>query len=90
MTLFVYAFIATFFYVAIRAFQQLNVVHYEWGRVFPTSIVMGLVDVTLILLIVKTNSLWMGLTNGVAGALGCYAGMYVNKYLYERKNHGKV
>lgn len=84
MILFLYSFLATYAYVAIRAFQQLNVIHYEWGRVFPTSLLMGIGDVALILLIVRIDSLWLGVTNGVAGAAGCYTAMYINKYLYER------
>lgn len=88
MTLFVYAFIATFLYVALRAFQQLNVTHYEWRRILPTSILMGIGDVVLILLIVKTNTVWLGVTNGIAGALGCFAAMNLNKYLYKKRRHG--
>ena len=83
--------LATLAYVALRAFQQLNVIHYEWRRIVPTSILMGLGDVTLILIIVRTNSLWLGVTNGVAGALGCFAAMHLNRYLYEKeKRHAKV
>lgn len=88
MTLFVYAFLATFLYVALRAFQQLNVTHYEWRRILPTSILMGIGDVVLILLIVKTNTVWLGVTNGIAGALGCYTAMSVNTYLYEKGKRG--
>ena len=72
---------ATFLYVMFRALQQLNVVHGHYVRIIPTSLAMGVGDVVLVLLIVKTQSLMMGLTNGVGGALGCYAAMYLTKRL---------
>ena len=77
--LFLSTFAATFFYVFLRAFQQLNVVHSRYWRIIPSSLGMGFGDVILILLIVKADTLWIGATNGIAGALGCYAAMYVNR-----------
>ena len=70
---------ATFLYVVLRAFQQLNVVHRPYWRILPTSLGMGIGDVVLILLIVKANTLWIGISNGVAGALGCYLAIYITK-----------
>ena len=70
---------ATFLYVFLRAFQQLNVVHRHYWRILPTSLGMGIGDVVLILLIVKANTLWIGISNGVAGALGCYLAIYITK-----------
>lgn len=72
---------ATFLYVMFRALQQLNVVHGHYIRIIPTSFAMGIGDVVLVLLIVKTQSLWMGITNGIGGTLGCYAAMYLTKRL---------
>ena len=83
VSLFILSACATFLYVALRAFQQLNVVYGHYWRILPTSIGMGIGDVTLILLIVKADNLWMGVTNGLAGACGCYAAMYVSKRLHE-------
>jgi hypothetical protein len=72
---------ATFVYVMLRALQQLNVVHGYYFRIIPTSLGMGFGDVLLVVLIIKTQTLWMGLTNGIAGACGCYAAMYLTKRL---------
>ena len=66
-------------YVFLRAFQQLNVVHSRYKRVLPTSLMMGLVDVGLILIIVKANTLWLGVANGIGGATGCMLAMYLHK-----------
>ena len=79
MTLFLVSAVASFVYVALRAFQQLNVMGDHYWRVIPTSILMGLGDVILVTLIVKTDSLWIGVTNGVAAACGCILAMWFNK-----------
>lgn len=73
--------LATFVYVMARAFQQLNVVHQQYARIVPTSLLMGVLDVGLVLLIVRADTLWLGFTNGLAGALGCYAAMALHQRL---------
>ena len=73
--------VATFLYVFLRAFQQINVIHRHYWRIFPTSLGMGIGDVLLILLIVKADTLWIGLTNGIAGGMGCYLAIYLTKRL---------
>lgn len=70
--------VATFLYVFLRAFQQLNVVHKRYWRIIPTSIGMGFGDVILVILIIKTQTLRLGFTNGIAGACGCYLAIYLN------------
>ena len=73
--------IVTAFYVSLRSLQQLHVVHGQYWRVLPTSLLMGVGDVAIILLIVRADSLWIGLTNGLGGALGCYGAMWLHKRL---------
>lgn len=73
--------VATFVYVFLRALQQLNVVHKHYWRILPTSIGMGFGDVLLVILIIQTQTLWLGLTNGLAGAAGCYAAIFLNQRL---------
>ncbi len=72
---------ATFMYVFLRALQQLNVIHRHYWRIPLTSLGMGVGDVLLILLIVRADTLWIGVTNGIGGCLGCYAAIYVNARL---------
>jgi len=76
--------LATFCYVTMRAFQQLNVVHEQYVLIPVTSIVMGVMDVAVVLLIVKADTLWLGVGNGVAGALGCYTAIWVHKWWRKR------
>lgn len=72
---------ATFIYVFLRAMQQLNVVHKHYWRILPTSIGMGFGDVLLVIIIIKTQTLWLGVTNGLAGAAGCYVAIFLNQRL---------
>lgn len=83
--IFLWAALATYFYVCMRAFQQLNVVHYEWARILPTSVFMGIGDVALILFIVKADTIWLGVTNGLAGACGAFTAMWLNQWLHRRQ-----
>lgn len=71
--------LATFLYVAVRAMQQLNVIHGYYFRIIPTSILMGIGDVVLVMLILKTQTIWLGVMNGFAGAAGCYLAMWINR-----------
>lgn len=66
-------------YVFCRALQQLHVVHRNYWRVLPTSLAMGVGDVALVLIMVKADTLTIGLANGVGGAVGCYAAMWLHR-----------
>lgn len=78
MHIFFISALVTFAYVFLRAFQQLNVVNGHYWRVPLTSLAMGVGDVVLVVIIVKTDTLWIGVTNGIGGALGCFLAMYIN------------
>lgn len=45
------------------------------------AIAMGVGDVLLVVLIVKADTLWLGVTNGIGGTLGCFLAIYLNKRL---------
>jgi len=78
MTLFLLSALVTFAYVFMRAFQQLNVVGGHYWRVPLFSVAMGVGDVLLVMFIVKADSLWLGVVNGIGGGLGCVFAMYIN------------
>jgi len=80
--------LVTFIYVGLRAFQQLNVVNKNYLAVMPTSVLMSVGDVAIVMLIVKADTLWMGVSNGLAGGLGCWLAMYVSHKLFGGKKHG--
>lgn len=75
----------TFIYVFLRAFQQLNVVHRNYWMIMPTSVFMSIGDVLLVLFIVKANTVWMGVSNGVGGGLGCMFAMWLSHRLWGGK-----
>lgn len=79
MNTFLLSAIVTGLYVSLRTFQQINVIHRKYWRVFPTSLAMGVGDVLLILMIVRADTWLIGLTNGLGGALGCYGAMWLHK-----------
>ena len=79
MNTFVLSAIVTAVYVFCRAWQQLNVVHQKYWRIPLVSLLMGVGDVALVLIMVKADTLFIGISNGIGGALGCYAAMYLHK-----------
>lgn len=81
--------LVAFAYVFLRAFQQLNVVHKNYVMVMPTSILMSIGDVLTVMLIVKVDTLWMGVSNGVAAGLGCYAAMWFSNTFWGKDEDRK-
>ncbi len=67
--------VAAFFLVALRATQQLNVMHRFYWWAIGTSYGIAIADITLILFVVKSgwdSVLWIG----TGGALGVTFAMY--------------
>lgn len=79
MTTFILSAFLTAIYVGLRSLQQLNVVHAKYWRILPTSLAMGIGDVALILIMVRADTLWIGVVNGLGGAIGCLAAIYLHK-----------
>ena len=68
-----------FVYIFLKAVQQIQVVRKEYPWILPVSVGMGLCEVSMVLLVVRADSLVMGLVTGVAGGLGCMIAMRVKK-----------
>ena len=69
--------------VALRAFQQQNVIHsyYKWAAC--TSYLMAFAEITTILLVVQSGwaaALWVG----TGGALGVTFAMYMHKRFIQK------
>ena len=69
----------SFLYVFLRAFQQLNVMHNRYAWVLPVSLGLGLCDVAIILYVVRANTLWLGVVNGVGAGCGAMVAMAVHR-----------
>lgn len=72
------AFIVSFVYIYLKAWQQINVIHQKYINVLPVSLMMALCEVSIIALVVR-DSLWMFIPIGLGGGLGCMLSMKINK-----------
>ena len=72
-------FVASFIFVFIKAFQQLNVVggHYFW--VLPTSLAMAGAEATVIIKVATMATLWAAIPMGFGGGTGAMLAMYIHK-----------
>jgi hypothetical protein len=81
-------FFTSFGYVALKAFQQLNVVHDDRGFVLVTSLVMGICEVYLIGSYVRNGAgLLIGIASGVGAGLGCLTSMALRKRLLKGRGN---
>lgn len=85
MMWYVMLFATSLAFIALRAFQQLNVQHDRFLWVPPTTACMAVCEVTSIGAIVKVASLWAAVPMAIGGVLGCWAAMWFHKYMRERK-----
>lgn len=72
-------FIATFCFVFLKAFQQVNVVDGHYKLVVPVSFGMALCEVLIVLNVVKAATVWAALPMGLAGALGACGAMWAHR-----------
>ena len=72
-------FITTFLAVALKAFQQLNVVGGHYSLIFPVSFLMAAMEVVIVLTLIKTPSYWAILPMGLGGSLGAMLSMYLHR-----------
>lgn len=70
---------ASFLYVGLRAFQQLNVVHDNKLAVLPTSFGMAVVDVYLIRQFIQYEYAYIVVALGLGAGLGCLTSMHLHK-----------
>lgn len=73
------AFVASFAFILIKAFQQLNVVHHKVWWVVPTSFAMAVCEVWVIANVAHQGWGWIVLPIGLGGGLGCVAAMLFHK-----------
>jgi hypothetical protein len=72
-------FIASFFGVAARSLNQLNVKDLNFKLIPYGSFAIALCDALLITTFVVKPELWMFLFAGLGGTLGCWFTMYLYK-----------
>jgi len=84
------AFGASFLFVALKAFQQLNVVQTLYWWVMPTSLGMAACEAYLIVNIVERGWGWIVLPIGIGAGLGAMSAMWLHRKLEDRLGGGHV
>lgn len=84
---FLTTFAANFAFIFLKAFQQRNVVHDNYGWVVVTSNAMALFEVYVVAMIAKEGfTAWLVLALGLGGGTGCLAAMLLHKKFVLRKD----
>jgi hypothetical protein len=73
------AFVASFVFVALKSWQQLNVVHHQLWWVMPTSFAMAVCEVYVIAQAATQGWGWIIVPIGLGSGLGCMASMVLHK-----------
>lgn len=70
--------VASFAFIGLRAFQQLNVMHHRIKWVVPTSALMAITEVTIVLNMVQ-QGWWAWIPMGIGGGAGCVVSMLLHQ-----------
>lgn len=70
--------LASFVFVALKAFQQLNVMHDRTKWVLPTSMFMAFMEVSIIIGAIA-NGWRAAIPMGIGGGLGCLVAMNLHR-----------
>lgn len=77
--------VANFAFIGLRAFQQRNVTHNNYGLVFITANLLALVEVFVVFTIASNGFLLpLVVTIGISGGLGCIFAMRFHNWLLLR------
>ncbi len=75
----VLAFLSSFVFVFLKAFQQLNVVRGAYVWVLPTSMAMAACEVYVVVVAAQRGWGWIIIPIGVGAGLGAMAAMWLHK-----------
>lgn len=78
------AFCASFIFIFLKAFQQLNVVHRQFLLVVPTSMLMSVCEIGVVALVIKQGWGWIVVFTGFGGGLGCIVAMHLHTFTQKR------
>lgn len=82
-------FLSSLVFIAMRAFQQLNVQHDRYLWVPPVTVAMAVCEVLTVTAIIKTSTLYAAIPLTFGGVFGCWFSMWLHKQMRERSKHGK-
>lgn len=72
------AFGASFFFVGLKSWQQLNVVHKKYWWILPTSWAMASAEVYIVATVARSGWGWLVFWIGLGSGLGAIAATYVH------------
>lgn len=78
------AFAASFAFIFLKAFQQLNVVHKQYLMVVPTSMAMSACEIGVVAMVIHQGWGWLVVFTGAGGGLGCIAAMFLHTFTQKR------
>lgn len=78
-------FLSSLVFIAMRAFQQLNVQHHRYLWVPPVTAFMAICEVLTVGGIIKVGSLYAAIPLTFGGVLGCWFSMWLHKKLRDRQ-----
>jgi hypothetical protein len=78
MTPYLLAFAASFFYVGLKSFQQLNVSHRKYAWILPTSWAMAALEVYVVASMAKNGWGWLVFWVGLGSGLGSAAATWIH------------
>lgn len=70
-----------YLYIAMKAFQQLNVVHEKYAWVFPVSMTLAACEFITIGIVAKSTDWTLAIAMGIGAGLGSLTSMVVHKRL---------
>jgi hypothetical protein len=85
---FALAFIASFVFIFLKSWQQLNVVHKQYWWIVPTSMAMACCEVYVIATTAHNGWGWMVLPIGVGGGLGSLCSTYLHHRMTTKQTKG--
>ncbi len=74
------AFLASFAFIFLKAFQQLNVVHKQYLLVVPTSMAMSACEIGVVAMVIHAGWGWLVVFTGLGGGLGCVVAMRLHTF----------
>ena len=72
-------------FIALRAFQQLNVQHDRYLWIPPTTACMSIMEVLTITTVVKSGTLYAAAPMALGGVLGCWFSMWLHRYMRAKR-----
>lgn len=87
MLVFAAAFVASYIFIFLKAFQQLNVVRNEYWLIVPTSVAMAACEVLVVVNMAQHGWGWIIVPIGLGSGLGALTSMFIHGRLGEWKKN---